>query len=197
VKIACDGKEASIYAEASNSRHGNSAKATANRLRESLKQVDRALLLRDEKLPLPPKADAVMKQVAGRASIVRVSDEDATSLAAIERLLNQARARDIDVDIDTAISVVREEIAPKLDIVRKFLDAALKDNAPVATANGESIVLAAVGRPPSLASEAQLARAHGVSIEEIARASDELARRGAVSVQSTKDGDRVVLRRPR
>jgi hypothetical protein len=196
-KIARDGKEASVYAEASNSRHGNSAKATANRLKESLQKVDRALLIRDEKIPLPPKADTVLKQAAARTSIVRLTDDDATSLAAIERLLNQARARDIDVDIDTAISVVREEIAPKLEIVRKFLDAALADNAPVAAANGESIVLAAIARPPSLASEAQLARAHGVPLEEIARASDELERKGAIAVQRTKNGDRVVLRRPR
>ena len=196
-KIARDGKEASVYAEASNSRHGNSAKATANRLKESLKTVDRALLIRDEKIPLPPKADAVLRQVAGRASIVRLSDDDATSLAAIERLLNQARARDIEVDIDTAIAVVREEIAPKLEIVRKFLDAALADNHPVVAADAESIVLGAIARPPSLASEAQLARAHGVSLEEISRASNELERKGAVAIQGTKNGDRVVLRRPR
>ena len=197
VKIARDGREASVYAEASNSRHGNSAKATANRLKESLKNVDRALLIRDEKIPLPPKADAVLKQVAGRTSIVRLTDDDATSLAAIERLLNQARARDIDVDIETAISVVREEIAPKLEIVRKFLDAALADNPVTPAADPQSIVLGAIARPPSLASEAQLARAHGVSLEEISRASDKLEREGAVAVERSKDGDRVVLRRPR
>jgi hypothetical protein len=196
-KIARDGKEASVYAEASNSRHGNSAKATANRLKDSLKKVDRALLIRDEKIPLPPKAAAVLNQVPGRTSIVRLTDDDATSLAAIERLLNQARARDIDVDIETAISVVREEIAPKLEIVRKFLDAALADNPPATAANAESIVLGAVARSPSLASEAQLARAHGIPLEQISRASDELERKGTVAIQATKDGDRVVLRRPR
>ena len=93
--------------------------------------------------------------------------------------------------------MVREEIAPKLEIVRKFLDAALADNHPVVAADAESIVLGAIARPPSLASEAQLARAHGVSLEEISRASNELERKGAVAIQGTKNGDRVVLRRPR
>ncbi|MFL5293326.1 MAG: hypothetical protein ACJ79U_17535, partial [Myxococcales bacterium] len=196
-KIARGGKEASIYAEASNSRHGNSARSTASRLKESLEKVDKALLIRDEKIQLPPKAEAVLRQAGGRAAIVRVTDDDATSLAAIERLLNQARAGDIDVDGATAISVVCEEIAPKLEMVRKFLDAALAESSPARPADTESLVLSAIARPPSVASEAQLARAHGVPLEEISRASDELERKGAVAVQATKDGDRVVLRRPR
>ncbi len=54
-----------------------------------------------------------------------------------------------------------------------------------------------MNRPPFVASEAQLAKAHGVAAEEIVRASDELERNGKAITLRGKDGDRAVLRRPR
>ena len=82
---------------------------------------------------------------------MQLSEDDALSLAAIERLLSQALARDLEVDFETVIAVVREEIAPKLEIVRKFLEAALAPNPTAPAANG-----GAVPRPRSLASQSWL-----------------------------------------
>jgi hypothetical protein len=58
-------------------------------------------------------------------------------------------------------------------------------------------MLSALNRPPFVASEAQLAKAHDIAAEEIARASDELERNGKAIALRGKDGDRAVLRRPR
>ena len=59
------------------------------------------------------------------------------------------------------------------------------------------MVQAAVSHPPFVVSEAQLAKAHGVQADAIARASDALESDGKAMVLKSKDGDRTVLRRPR
>jgi hypothetical protein len=196
-KLARQGKEVTVYAEASNSRNAVSAAATVKRFKEALKKADRALLLRDENLALPRKAGQDLAELGSRASTVRLPSEDAASFAAIERLLNQAAARDIDVSPEVAAAAVLEEIAPKLDVVRRFLDAAFASEQAQQPTDAESKVLSAVNRPPFVASEAQLAKAHGVAAEEIVRASDELERNGKAIALRGKDGDRAVLRRPR
>ncbi len=196
-KLAREGKELTVYAEASNSQNGKSAASTIKRFKDALKKADRVLLLRDEKLALPPKARQDLAELGPRAATVRLASEDAASFAAIERLLNQAAARDIDVPPEVAAAVVLEEIAPKLDVVRRFLDAAFASEQAQQPTDAEATVLAALNRPPFVASEAQLAKAHGVAADEIARASDELERIGKAIALRGKDGDRAVLRRPR
>ena len=196
-KLAREGKEVTVYAEASNSQNGKSAASTVKRLKDALKKADRALLLRDEKLALPPKARQDMAELGPRATTVRLPSEDATSFAAVERLLNQAAARDIDVSPEVAAAMVLEEIAPKLEVVRRFLDAAFATEPVAQSSDAESKILSALNRPPFVASEAQFAKAHGVVAEEVARASDELERTGKAVVLRGKDGDRAVLRRPR
>jgi hypothetical protein len=196
-KLAREGKEVTVYAEASNSQNAVSAAATVRRFKDALKKADRALLLRDENLALPRKAGQDLAELGPRAATVRLPSEDAASFAAVERLLNQAAARDIDVPPDIAAAVVLEEIAPKLEVVRRFLDAAFANEQPQQATDAESKVLSALSRPPFVASEAQLAKMHGIAAEEIARASDELERKGKAMALRGKDGDRAVLRRPR
>jgi hypothetical protein len=174
-----------------------SAAATVRRFKDALKKADRALLLRDENLALPRKAGQDLAELGPRAATVRLPSEDAASFAAVERLLNQAAARDIDVPPDIAAAVVLEEIAPKLEVVRRFLDAAFANEQAQQPTDAEAKVLSALSRPPFVASEAQLAKAHGVAAEEVARASDELERKGKAMALRGKDGDRAVLRRPR
>jgi hypothetical protein len=196
-KLAREGKEVTVYAEASNSQNGKSAASTVKRFKDALKRVDRTVLLRAEALALPPKASQDLAELGARAATVRLPSEDATSFAAVERLLNQAAARDIDVSPEVAAAMILEDIAPKLEVVRRFLDAAFAIGKPAPPSDMEAKVLSALNRPPFVASEAQLAKAHGAAAEEVARASDELERAGKAVVLRGKDGDRAVLRRPR
>jgi hypothetical protein len=196
-KLAREGMEVTVYTEASNSQNAVSAAATVRRFKDALKKADRAFLLRDEKLALPRKAGKDLAELGPRAESIQLPSEDAASFTAVERLLNQAAARDIDVSPDVAAAVVLEEIAPKLEVVRRFLDAAFSSEQPKQAGDAESKVLAALSRPPFVASEAHLAKAHGVSAEEIARATDELEKEGKAIALRGKDGDRSVLRRPR
>ena len=208
-KVARGGKEVTVYAEATNARHGGSAAATTRRMKDAVKAgADRAVLLRDEKLPLPAAACKMLAELGPSAAKVEVTFEEAATFAAIERLMNRAAARDIDVEADAAASFVLQEIAPTLDVVRRFLDAALTEpsrdgQSPKGGASESTIekleaaVRAAVSHPPFVVSEAQLAKAHGVSAGAVARASDALEGRGQATVLKSKDGDRTVLRRPR
>ena len=201
VKLARAGKEVSVHAEASNSANGMAAKAVAKRLQESLGKADRALLIRDERIAVPPVAGRLLADLGERACIVRIDEESHRAFSAIERLLNGAAARDIEVPLEVAIQVVVEQIAPQLAAVRKFLDAATAPPAApgpsIAVAAREALVLAALLKPPFVASELQLAKAHGVAPEEIAEASDALERAGKAVVRRGKDGGRVVMRRVR
>lgn len=198
VKLARGGKEVAVYAEASNSRHGMAAKAVAKRFQEALRKADRAVLLRDERIPVPPLANKMLSDLGDKAAVVRIDQESERAFSAIERLLNGAAARDIDVPLEVAIKVVVEQIAPRLSAVRQFLDAASASSpaSSVPAAARESIVLAALGKPPFVASESQLAKTHGIAPEDIAEASDALERAGKAVVRRGKDGGRVVMRRP-
>lgn len=207
VKLARAGKEVSAYAEASNSLHGMAAKAAAKRMQESLRKVDRALLLRDEGIPIPPLANKMISELGEKAKVVRIDAESDRFFAAIERLLNSAAAKDIDVSLEVATQVVLEQVAPQLSAIRQFLDAATGATAPTASPappapvsaparDRESSVLSTLEKPPFVASELQLAKAHGWSPEQVAETSDALERAGKVLVQRGKDGGRVVMRRP-
>ena len=199
LKVARNGKELSAYAEASNSENGMAAKSVAKRMREALTRTDRSILLRDEKVPVPPLARKMIGELGDKAAIVKVRDDESASFAAVEKLLNNAASGDTDVSPELAKQFIVEEIAPALDVVRRFLDAAVGD-APIATAatgsNHESLVLSAIARPPFVVSEAQIARAHGLTVDDVARASDALEQQGKAKVERAKDGGRTVWRRP-
>jgi len=196
-KLARPGKEVTVYAEASNSSHGASAAATVKRLRKSLESSDRALLLRDERVRLPAAAASALAELQGKAALVRVGTGDFASFAAIERLLNEAASKDLEVGEDAAAAFVLDEIAPSIESVRRFLDAAFAEESQRPATDAQSVVLSAIARPPYSASEAQIGRAHGLSSDDVARASDALEQAGKAAVFRTKDGDRVVMRRPR
>ena len=208
-RLARGGKEVTIYAEATNARHGASAAATTRRMKDALKAgADRAVLLRDERLPLPAAAGKMLAELGPSAAKVDVTAEEAGTFAAVERLLNRAASRDIEVAPDAAASFVLEEIAPTLEVVRRFLDAAFaelpRDGQSGKGAASESArekleetLEAAVSRPPFVVSEAQLAKAHGLPADAVAQAADALESRGKATVLKSKDGDRTVLRRPR
>jgi hypothetical protein len=204
-KLARGGAEVSVYAEASNSRHGGAGKALAKRFQKELAKTDRAVLLRDEKIPMQPLTARMIGELGGRAAVVRVDEASNRAFSAIEALLNGAASKDLEVPPEVAMRLVVEQIAPRLTAVRSFLDQATGVADPPAPAAAptpplaarEALVLASIAKAPFIVAEAQLATAHGLSPEEVAEASDALERAGKATVQRGKDGGRAVLRRPR
>ena len=157
---------------------------------------------------MPAAAGKMLVELGPSAAKVDVTAEEAGTFAAVERLLNRAASRDIEVAPDAAASFVLEEIAPTLEVVRRFLDAAFAElprdgqsgkgaAAESAREKLEETLEAAVSRPPFVVSEAQLAKAHGLPADAVAQAADALESRGKATVLKSKDGDRTVLRRPR
>ena len=197
-KVARGGKEVTVYAEATNARHGASAAATTRRMKDALKAgADRAVLLRDEKLPLPSAAGKMLAELGPAAAKVEVTGEEAGALDAVERLLNRAASKDIDVEPDEAAAFVLQEIAPKLEVVRRFFDVAFDEpSRQTSVEKLEEAVQGAVSHPPFVVSEAQLAKAKGLPADAVAKAADALEGRGKAMVLKSKDGDRTVLRRP-
>src|SRR5207244_3199120 len=106
--------------------------------------------------------------------------------------------KDIDVEPDEAAAFVLQVIAPKLEVVRRFFDAAFDElSRQPEVEKLEETLQAAVSHPPFVVSEAQLAKAKGLPADAIAKAADALEGRGKAMVLKSKDGDRTVLRRPR
>lgn len=205
-RLAKEGREVTVYVEASNQRRGGWAKTLGRELRSQLTTVDRALLLRNEGLSLPPQARELFAELGAKAAVVPVDQESHRAFSAIEALVNGAAAKDLDVPLEVALQVVAEEIAPQVATVRAFLDQATspasRAGAPPAppgpaAAQRAQAVLAAVRRPPFLVEETRLARSLGLTLEVLAETTDELAQAGKITVQSGKDGSRTILRSPR
>ena len=99
VTLLRSGKRRRIYFETNNSAHGQSVAAAVKRLRDVLRdgQADRAMLVRETALPLPPTSRDLVARLAPRGAVFWLEPDAVAPLAAFEQLLNAAAAGDVPV----------------------------------------------------------------------------------------------------
>jgi hypothetical protein len=190
-------REVRVYAEVHNGQNGVAAAAAVRRLELALQQqAGRALLLREDSLPLPKAAAAHLEKLGPKGGVVRVPLADALDLGAIEKLLDAAAAGELSVDEDALREAIDGEIAPKDNAVRRFLDAAFAP-ADLASRDAKALVETAIAAPPQVASAAAIAQQTGLTLEQVIAAGEALEREGSVQILADKEGARGIVRRPR
>ncbi len=99
VTLVQSGKRSRLYFEANNSAHGQSVAAAIKRMRDVLRdgQADRAMLVRETALPLPPASREMLARLSPRGLVFWLEPEAVGPLAAFEQLLNAAAAGDVPI----------------------------------------------------------------------------------------------------
>lgn len=143
-------REVTVYLEASNQENGRSAAATVDRLAESLAGVaDKAVLLREQDLPLPPSAADKTERVGVGVAVVAMAPIEQLQLAALEKLLNAAVSRDVDIEEAAAGDFAVEELLPTLACLRGLFEEALRSPPPRSAARPVPSAFAAAEAPRS------------------------------------------------
>ncbi len=124
-----DGKRRRLYFETNNSAYGQSVAAAVKRLRDMLRdgQADRAMLLRETALPLPPTSRDLVHRLAPRGFVFWLEPAVVAPLAAFEQLLNAAAAGDVPVREDD-VRRAAFDIDAVDSVVSRTVDAAFQDD---------------------------------------------------------------------
>ncbi len=192
------GRRRRVYLEASNSLNGQSAAATAKRLSDALKTADRAIWLREKIFALPEAAKATVQDARGKVRLAELSEAEALALAATEKLLDAVATKEVELTGEQVNDALLATIAPQLKALSRAMAAAFEpENAPTAEGDLARRIGEALDEPPGIATETTLGERLGAPTDAVSAAARELEEQNRAAVLKTRDGARVVVRRPR
>ncbi|GEM_PF-568089 len=171
VTLEREGEKKRVYVESSNKQHGKSVASTVKRLADVLREdkADVAVLLREEAFPLTPAAKKAILELTPRGVLLRLSEGEIPSLAAIEALLNAAAAGDVPVDRATALDLAVEHIDSSFDLGERLVACAFPDASSNEGASAKGAT-ASLSGPEPLSDDAGVPSLDPNALEEQARA---------------------------
>lgn len=199
VTLLRSGQRRRVYFETNNSAHGQSVAAAVKRLRDVLRdgQADRAMLLRETALPLPPTSRDLVARLAPRGFVFWLEPDAVAPLAAFEQLLNAAAAGDVPVR-EEQVRRAAFDIEEVDQVVARTVEAAFEDAVPGARRKHPRTddVLAFLRERRAMVPLPRLVRALDAPAESIHEAAEALAAQGAVHMKLDRNRVPVVFLRP-
>lgn len=199
VTVMRAGKRRRVYFEANNSAHGQSVAAAVKRMRDVLRDghADRAMLVRETALPLPPASREMVSRLAPRGTVFWLDPEAVAPLAAFEQLLNAAAAGDVPVREDE-VRRAAFDIEAVDRVVSRTVEGAF-DEAPASTRPEHAWtdeVLSFLRTQQAIVSLPKLVQFLDGPTESVHDAAEALVARGSVHMKLDRKRVPVVFLRP-
>jgi hypothetical protein len=199
VTLVQSGKRSRLYFEANNSAHGQSVAAAIKRMRDVLRdgQADRAMLVRETALPMPPASREMLARLSPRGLVFWLEPEAVGPLAAFEQLLNAAAAGDVPVP-EEEVRRAAFDIEVVDRVLQRAVETAFSDGmAPRAGAAAwQGEVLAFLRTKGAIVPLPRLVQLLEAPAEAVHEATEALVASGIVHVTLDRKRVPVVLLRP-
>ncbi|MCU0692857.1 MAG: hypothetical protein MUF54_15770 [Polyangiaceae bacterium] len=189
------------YVEVNNSSHGQSVAAAAKRLRDALREglAQRAMLVRESALPLPPAARDLVEALAPEAAVLWLDADHVAPIAAFEALLNAAAAGDATFSAGDALAIA-PRVTELASLIARVLDASFHARArsmrPHLEPNLVAVVVQVLKDERAIFALPRLAARLEADVDRVHSAVEELHAKGLVDVLRDRKRIAVVALRP-